>query len=276
MRTNFGKYTVPPTLQKLIDLQKEIGDTEHFYFGLNFYLSLEDFRYFNTPVDVVVFGNIGVDGVHYGFLTDFGSVNDLEVATVVCVCPMDFDRPTRIVANNLREFLRVNLTDSELFYNTFKNEENYLDARKQWVEENANSPYQPTEDDKLIRKKLQGWLIENISMPEINNPYHYVQDVELDRIKNITIPTQDGLGVRTPLLKEEKHIAFLVEKYTDPDLDSLREYLHSAPTASKHALFRDIQLNYILQEQIELRNAVIEEMCNLGLADEVKRLSEEI
>ncbi|MCI3919177.1 hypothetical protein MO973_02885 [Paenibacillus sp. TRM 82003] len=273
MRTNFGKYVVPPTLQKLIDIQKDMGDTGHFYLGFDFFLSLEDFRYFNTPADVVVFGNIGVDGVHYGFLTDFGSVSDLEEATVVCVSPMDFDRPTRIVAKNLREFLRVNLTDSELFYNTFESEEDYLNARKQWVEENANSPYQPTEEDKRIRKEMHGWLIVNISLPIIKNSYHYVQDVERERVKTITIPTQDGLGVRTPLLEGEEHVAFLVEKYTDPDLNSLREYLRSAPTASKHALFRDIQLNYVLQEQIELRNAVIEEMSNLGLVDEVKRLS---
>lgn len=93
MGNNFGKYYLPPTLRRLIDLQKVLDDPEQFYIGLNFYLSLENFRYFNTPSDVVVFGNIGVDGVHYGFLTDYGTVTDLEAAPIVCVCPMDFERP---------------------------------------------------------------------------------------------------------------------------------------------------------------------------------------
>lgn len=153
MGSNFGKYDVPPTLQRLIDLQNILGDPEQFYLGLNFYLSLEDFRYFNTPSDVVVFGNIGVDGIHYGFLTDYGSLTDLEVAPVVCVSPMDFERPTRIVAKNLCEFLRVNLTDGELFYNQFDSEENYLITRDQWGAEADNSPYQPSENEKLVRER---------------------------------------------------------------------------------------------------------------------------
>lgn len=80
MGSNFGKYDRPPTLQRLMDLQDVLEDPEHFYLGLNFYLSLEGFRYFNTPSDVVVFGNIGMNGIHYGFLTDFSSVTDLETA----------------------------------------------------------------------------------------------------------------------------------------------------------------------------------------------------
>lgn len=123
MSVNFGKYDVPPTLQTLISLQNVLGDDEQFYLCLNFYLSLEDFRYYNTPSDVVVFGNLGIDGIHYGFLSDYGSVPNLEEAPIVCVMPMDFERPTRIVAKNLREFLRVNWADSELFYTQFGSEE---------------------------------------------------------------------------------------------------------------------------------------------------------
>ncbi|MBS4176938.1 hypothetical protein [Lederbergia citrea] len=157
MNINFGKYEGPPILKKLIELQNVLGDPEQFYLGFNFYLSLENFRYFNTPSDVVVFGNIGVDGIHYGFLTDFGSVNNLEVAPIVCVNPMDFERPIHIVAKNLSEFLRVNMTDSELFYNQFDSEENYLLAKEQWREEANSSPYQPTENEKFLRKRVSNF-----------------------------------------------------------------------------------------------------------------------
>ena len=83
MESNFGKYDIPPTLQILIDLEKELGKGEHFFEGLHFYLSLTNFRYFNTPSDVIVFGNNGADGIHYGFLTDYGSAVDLEETPIV-------------------------------------------------------------------------------------------------------------------------------------------------------------------------------------------------
>lgn len=276
MDNNFGKYDVPRTLQKLIDLQNILGDPEQFYLGLNFYLSLENFRYFNTPSDLVIFGKIGVDGVHYGFLTDFGNVTDLEVAPIVCVCPMDFDRPTRIIAKNLCEFLRVNLTDSELFYNQFDSQENYLVAKEQWVAEAANSPYQPSENEKSVRERVIKFLMENLQIPIIDNPYRYVQNVELERKRNISIQTQDGLGVTTPLLQSENHIPFPILKDTDPDLELLQEYLYSAPVSSKLALFRDIQLKYVLQDNQELHKILIDAMINMELIDEANRLSEDI
>jgi hypothetical protein len=270
--SNFGKYDVPPTLQRLIDLQNVLGDTEQFYLVLNFYLSLENFRYFNTPSDVVVFGNIGVDGVHYGFLTDYGSVTDLEIAPIVCVCPMDFEHPTRIVAKNLCEFLRVNLTDGELFYNQFNSEENYLVARDQWVAVAANSPYQPFENEKLVRERVTKFLMENLHISIIDNPYLYVQNVELERQRNVSIQTQDGLGVTTPLLQGEKHMPFPIQKDIDPDLEFLQEYLYSTPVASRLALFRDIQLNYVLQDNQELYKIMIDAMNNMELIDEAYRL----
>lgn len=256
MRINFGKYHVPPTLQKLIDLHEELDDAEQFYRGLHFYLALGGFRYFNTPCDVIVFGNIGMDGIHYGFLTDFGFVPDLEMAPIVCISPMDFDRPTRIVAKNLREFLSINLTDEALFYNDFENEKSYLAAKQKWAEEAANSPYQPSEND-------------------IDNPYLYVRNVDLERQKSVTVRTLDGLGVTAPLSEGEKHIPFPIQKRAEPDLKLLKEYLNSAPVASRLALIRDIQLYYVLEEQQELRDIVLESMNKMGLSDEARRLSYE-
>ncbi|MGG0669377.1 hypothetical protein ABE073_12675 [Lederbergia citrisecunda] len=274
MGSNFGKYDRPPTLQRLIDLQNVLGDDEQFYLGLKFYLSLEDFRYFNTPSDVVIFGNVGMDGIHYGFLTDFSSVADLEAAPIVCVCPMDFERPTRIVAKNLCEFLRINLTDGELFYNQFESEGKYLDAKNQWITEAANSPYQPSETEKLVRERVTNFLMENIQMPIMNNPYHYVQHVEMQRQRNVAIQTQDGLGVTKPLLQGENHILFPIHKHIDPDLKLLQEYLFFSPVASRLALFRDIQLNYTLQDNQELYRIVADAMDSMGLVDEAARISE--
>ncbi|GIP33504.1 hypothetical protein [Paenibacillus sp. J2TS4] len=275
MCINFGKYDIPPTLEKLIDFKKEIGGSEPFYNALNFYLVRdENFRYFNTPSDVIIFGNIGVDGIHYGFLTDYGSADRLEAAPIVCVSPMDFDCPTKIVAGSLREFLRVNLTDGALFYNWFQSEEDYIATKRRWAEEAANSPYRPSEAEEKVRQDIIRRLMEVIPMPEIDNPYRYVQEIGLQRQKQITFQTQDGLGVIARLEEGEKHVPFPVDKNLAPDLDRLRDFLDTAPKASKLALFRDIQLNYILRDDEPLCSIVTEEMIKMGLADEAARIAE--
>ncbi|MGG2081378.1 hypothetical protein [Lysinibacillus pakistanensis] len=160
---------------------------------------------------------------------------------------MDFERPTRIVANNLREFLRVNMTDSELFYNQFESEVDYFSIKKRWSEEEGT--FQLSENDKLVQENVTKLLIENL---------------------------EDGLGVIAPLLKGEKQTLFQIQKHIEPNLELLKNYLYSAPVASKLALFRDIQLNFVMQEHLELLETVVEAMNNMGLTDEANRLSEDI
>ncbi|MDN4494477.1 hypothetical protein [Ureibacillus aquaedulcis] len=58
-------------------------------------------------------------------------------------------------------------------------------------------------------------------------------------------------------------------------MELLQGYLCSAPIASRLALFRDIQLNYVLQDNQELYKIVINAMINLGLIDEANRLSDD-
>jgi len=273
MRVNFGKYDIPPTLRILIDLREELGDAERFWRGLHFYLALEGFRYFNTPCDVVVFGNTGVDGIHYGFLTDFGSAPDLESAPVVCVSPMDL-HPVRIVAGNIREFLAINLTDDALFYNDFESEDSYLEAKRQWAKEASESPYRPSEDEKFVREITERRLKDRLRLPLVDNPYRHVRMVGLERQRAVTIRTRDGMGVTAPLRAGETHVPFPYECVRKSDPDRLRDYLESAPAASRMALFRDIPWIADLERQHELRAVVLEAMLDMGLADEAGRLSD--
>lgn len=272
MRVHFGKYAIPPTLRKLMEFSDELGDAERFYRGLQFYLEPGSLRYFNTPCDVVVFGSIGVDGIHYGFLTDFGSAPDLETAPIVCVDPMNFDRPTKIVANNLREFLSVNLTDAGLFYNHFESEDGYLETKRRWMEEAARSPYRSGAEE-AEREAVVRRLKDRILLPPVDNPYQYVRKVGEERRKAVTVPTQDGLGVTAPLREGERHVPFPVSKDRPPDPEALKAYLNSAPLASRLALIRDIQMNFVLEIEHALRAAVLEAMDSMGLTDEAARLS---
>lgn len=275
MDRNFGAYDVPPTLQELIRLKEELGSHELFYRGLNFYLELSSFRYFNTPCDVVVFGTIGVDGIHYGLLTDYGVEDHLEHAPVVCVCPMEFDRPTKIIANSLKEFLSISLTDEELFYNVFANEEEYRAAKQQWEEEKAASPYGPTEEHKKQREDILSKLKERIQLPYIDNPYRHLELLARQRQERITAGTQDLLGVVGCLAEGEAHVPYYVHKDERLDIEALKEYMISAPAISKKALIRDIQMNFVLRDEEELCNIVLQALMSLDLMDERERIAEE-
>lgn len=105
---NYGKYSIPKTLLQLIDLQADLAKKGLLPYGdlIGYYFSLDDIRYLDTPLDLLSFARPGADGIHYGFLTDFGLVEDLEEAYIVRVSPMDFDDPVKIVSRNLRDFLR--------------------------------------------------------------------------------------------------------------------------------------------------------------------------
>ncbi|MER1999864.1 MAG: hypothetical protein ABS882_08815, partial [Lysinibacillus sp.] len=230
-----------------------------------------NFRYFNTPSDVIVFGNIGADGIHYGFLTDYGSVSELEEAPIVCVSPMDFDQPIRLIAKNMREFLCMNFTDAALFYNDFPNEESYLAFRAE--QEVDNVPHPLSEIQSTNKVRIKKFLEDNIKMPTIDNPYRYIQKIRLQRQKIVSIKTQDGLGVIAPLLSHKTHIPFEIHQDIELDLSALKTYLSTVSIPSQYAIFRDIQLHYVLSDEPLLRKIVVESMLNIGHTDEANRLS---
>jgi len=268
----YGKYAIPPTLQQLLQISNELEDLEVFYSGLGFYVTIEPFRYFNTPCDVIVFGNTGMDGIHYGFLTDYGQVDSLEEATIVCVSPMDFDAPVRIAAANIRDFLSIDRADSALFYNHFSSEVHYLDTKRRWEEEEANSPYQKSEEKLQQQAAVRSLVKERISLTDILQPYVYIQDVTQQRQERITIPTQDRLGVTEPLIVSLDTPIMHVHKDENLDLDELAHYLQASPRPVQLALIRDIQMNFVLEEWPDLQKLVVSRLHALGQSDEARRI----
>jgi hypothetical protein len=164
---NYGKYEVPPTLNTLIKLEKELDHEGYSMWEvLGFTFEDSHYRYFNTPSDVVVFAMTGGDGIHYGFLTDYGTAADLENAPIVEVSPMSFDRPVKVVANNLKEFIRIAMLDSSMLYMEYANEEAYL------AFENELS-FPPSDESKQNKAAVVNKLEEKLSLPFIDDPYTY-------------------------------------------------------------------------------------------------------
>jgi len=85
--SNYGKYPVPTLLQQVISFQQQLSEQGLLPYGdlLGYYFAVEtvESRYLNTPLDVIPFARPGVDGIHIGFLTDFGQVPDLLDAYIV-------------------------------------------------------------------------------------------------------------------------------------------------------------------------------------------------
>ena len=65
----------------------------------------ENVDYWATPENAVVFGWMGVDGVHYAILKIDGQIQDNS--PVIQICPMDFEEPYSLLAPSFTDYLAI-------------------------------------------------------------------------------------------------------------------------------------------------------------------------
>ena len=65
----------------------------------------ENVDYWATPKNAVVFGWMGVDGVHYAILKIEDQIR--ETSPVIQIGPMDFDEPYSLLAPTFKDYLAV-------------------------------------------------------------------------------------------------------------------------------------------------------------------------
>ncbi|KWW16215.1 hypothetical protein AS888_07365 [Peribacillus simplex] len=268
-----GEYlNMPPTIDKLHTLKKEIEKEGYSLSDLSLYLEFDFSPYETTLYDVITFASTGVDGIHFGFLTDFGRVSDLENAFVVCISPMDFDTHIKIVARNIREYLSLVCTMKDALsisnFNIFEEEEQYIQYLQ---EQNQVKP-----EDKEFEEEAK-YVVEKIldafGSESIEDVYHYVEiKVREQRAQQTIFPTLDGLGIIPVDNVTSSHILYKLEKDMTIDLAEMKAFFYSATTESKLAFIRDVQFTYLITNGIALKELVIQEMIKLGLQDEVDRL----
>lgn len=280
----YGKYTIPPTLSLLLKTSKEWkqrGIDPLYVIG--FYPTTEDHRYFNTPVDVIPFGSTGMDGIHYGFLTEFGSVTDLENAPIVCVVPMDFEQPAKIIARNFAEFLRINEKDAGLFYNEFQDKADYVETLAQWEEKNKefDKLYPPdVQKEQAIQAARQDFF-RQLKLPNIPDPFAHIKQIRVERAQQVVIKTQDQLGV-VPNSQAPSSVAaskpqstdfFVIKQNEELDIEKLRDFFQKAEHEQKLAIFRDMTQLSGYESDVKLRELFIEELIRSGLTDEANRIT---
>lgn len=267
---NYGKYSAPEIFKDLYSLEKQLEEEGlSLWDELGFYGGYYQSEYGNTPWDVITFGWTGGDGEHYGFLTEFGSVPDLNNAPIVRVSPMGGDEATEVIANNIREFLSVIAIDSTFIYMTFESEEAYQNYLQE--EEASQSEWASTEEDQANRRKVMSRLVDALNLPKIDHPYAYVDQVKSEREKRIVVATPDGLGVTNvhPGDKGRQHEVLLVDD--DLEAEEMQGYLEHATYAGKLALARTFNAKGFHSEEVEA--VMVEEMNRLGLTDEIARMN---
>ncbi|WIV19450.1 hypothetical protein QPK24_01345 [Paenibacillus polygoni] len=201
IRMNFGKYEIPSDLKRLMELDQwhEIkGNMKVLDSTIGLIPEIGGFRYYCTPCDVVVFGSNGCDGIHYGFLTDFGTVDNLDEAPIVCISPMDFGHTNRLIARNFRDFLSIHLDNSELFYNDFESEAAYLKQVTEWKREEEESPYRDTPEEKQYAEEIKTMLRTTFELPVIDRPYEYIRTLQEERRRQACVLTRESLHIVLP------------------------------------------------------------------------------
>lgn len=192
------KYRTPMLLQQIMlwerGFSREVECLETptgLFLGIDFN---EKEGYFCTPVDSFPFARTGVDGIHYALLTDFGLVQDLDEAPVIQVSPMDSDR-IQLVARNLHDFFSLYLFDELALLNDYSSEEAYLESVRKEEAQDLNSKWFDHDRWKREKQKVLNEVQERFNLKPIPNPVQYMQEIRFERSQQITILTEDSLGI---------------------------------------------------------------------------------
>ena len=205
---------------------------------------VDEFSYFITPPDLIPFAHTGGGGIHFGFLTDFGQVKDLNEAPIVCVSPTN-DPPIRLLARNIQEFL--NLASSVPHIEML---ENFWPWKNSLSIEEIVTEFNSYASAEWIQKRemISGSFQETFNTTPLN-VQEYVQEVLKERNEKIIVSTFDGLGIigSHDLEKKGKRFHFDDQRpQNEKEIMQMQDFLSSANKEEKLAFIRDAYYWYIL------------------------------
>lgn len=266
-------YKMPKLYHQLKELDKKLqkeGYSLDNHFGLR--LSEDFSHYHNTPLDLIPFGDIGMDGVHYGFLTDFGRVQNLEEAFIVLINPMDSGVQHKIVAANLREFLNLawTMTGAVDLANVYykKTEEDYIQLLTEFEESQDEIDDEYIEQQNYVLNRIR----DEFSVQPIENIYEYIEiEVKAAREKQIVLSTLDGLGV---VGEAGAHSKFEISEDEGVNVEQLNSFLATSSRESKLAFLRDVQFTNHHLDNMEIIQTIRNELKNLNSSYELQNYRE--
>ncbi|MBB3113740.1 hypothetical protein FHS18_005853 [Paenibacillus phyllosphaerae] len=274
VRQNYGKYEMPDMLKQVIALEDELRERKMLLGGGLIHPYFEGFgigyRYESTPIDVIPFAMDNYDDeVHYGFLTDFGTVSNLDEAAIVRVSPYE-DDPVQIVAGNFRAFMQLLAYKpmSVQYWMADMPEDDYAYLQ----EEAAEVEQSLTQKEKDVMSIVR----ERFALEPISDVYAYMQKLGEDREKKIAAATEDGLGVvySGTETASVQPLAFDFEEYEDGvHRADLKDFFEEASTLDKLVFFRDGQYYYLWHDNSKAIAYLQEQLKAMGLEDEANRIA---
>ncbi len=272
LNKTLGRYVVPEELILISELDIEFSTLHKYDSLLGATIHFGDGRYFNTPLDVIPFGWTGGNGIHLGFLTDFSTCKTLDDAYVVCVSPMDFDKPVTILSRNIRELLGLWIATGD---------PSFMDYFKHCTsEEQFNHFLKKNERDLYERsKKLEPYfqiIQQHFDIEAIPDVYQYLLKLQQRRCEEVVLQTQDGLGVVSYTSGQSHHSSYKITKEARYDMDEISVFLSTSSIESKLALIRDLQLNYVLWDEYDLKEIIYHELMTDGFEEEATILKRDL
>ncbi len=243
-KIELGKYKIPIIIQKI----KNFISTNNLYDFFGFRLTF-DFRYNITPLDIVPFAYTGGNGIHFGFLTDFGLVNSLDDAPIVIIAPT-YDPPIRLVAKNLLDFLT--------YFPTIYDAEDLLIDDINMLNKSSNERWDRyTEEQVRIEKHNFSKLVNDYRMQFDGTKLSSVEEI-LENIEKtcksrklvVNIETADNVGVVTNVLNTENSIISQFD-YSIADVKIIENYLETTNKNSRIMFYRDATYMYILSKDYD-------------------------
>jgi len=276
----YGKYKKPKLLQDLKLAQDEGLELE---FGLHFFIK-NKMPYSITPIDVIPFAGTGYNGAHFGFLTDFGHIDDLSHAPIVVVCPT-YDPPVQLIAENLQEFLNVVATIKDATYlcDVYNSDEDFIQRLHEYDIEMSKNTYldslSPEEEKEIIdeniarRKEVIDTLRKNFGVNPKANLTEYLSQIRLERAKEYTIQDQYRLGLKVDCVNAE----ISVYQKNRKSLSEVSTFLKQANKCERIQFYRNATSSYILANNYhsDIRDLLIIYLEKDGFHREARILREE-
>jgi len=283
-----GHYDKPELLKKL---EKYTDTPELNWANLGFFIHY-DSHYFITPLDVIPFAGTGGDGIHFGFLSDFGTVTNLAYAPIVCVSPTN-DPPIKLVAKDLTDFLRLVVTVgvAEFLDTDYQTDDEITQRLQEWETENSDEEWaeiltinknnpeaiagikkmmqsdEAGSQGRLLQAKIlkQDFQIE--PMPRLT---HYIKSLRKARQTKITIKTIDNIGVIYPT--DNANINNF--DYKIKDTKKIKNYLDNASPTERIKFYREATYHYILSKNFDshIKTPLIKALRKDGFEREARLL----
>lgn len=269
LREEYGSLKIPEEVLQHVRLEAELQKKELTLDLIGFIPIETQYAYAITPIDVIPFANTGGDGIHFGFLTDFGRISNLAEAPIVCVTPTD-DPPIRLMARSLDEFLQMAtaVPHVELLESCWPgdDEEKITNEIKEFLSDEFDR----------VREPIRSRLRETFHKEFVDVGTCIRQALE-ERQQAIALPTLDGLGVVAyqDEVAEKRYMFNHNRSQDEQELASMRAFLEDANTTEKLAFVRDASYWYIIAPDYDdkILQLISDILQSLQLEDELKRLN---